>query len=201
MDFLKSQTCLNLARSFAGESQARNRYTVYADRARKEKQEYLARIFEQTADNEKVHAQEFLEMLVKLAGGPVHNVTFDAGYPFDLGSTAENLQFAAQGEAQEHQEVYPAFARIAREEGFADAAALWEQIAPIEGLHHNVFTEAHRQYTGGTLYKKDKPVVWRCLNCGYISEAKAPWQTCPVCHKDTGWVEGYVDNKQAPKAK
>ena len=124
MDFLQSQTCQNLARSFAGESQARNRYTVYALQARKEKQEYLARLFEQTADNEKVHAQEFLEMLVKLAGGPVHNLDIDAGYPYDLGNTAENLQFAAQGEDQEHREVYPAFARTAREEGFADAAAL-----------------------------------------------------------------------------
>ncbi|MCI8524351.1 MAG: rubrerythrin family protein [Oscillospiraceae bacterium] len=201
MDFLQSQTCQNLARSFAGESQARNRYTVYALQARKEKQEYLARLFEQTADNEKVHAQEFLEMLVKLAGGPVHNLDIDAGYPYDLGNTAENLQFAAQGEDQEHREVYPAFARTAREEGFADAAALWENIAPIEGLHHNVFEEARKQYTGKTLYKKEQPVVWRCLNCGYILEAAEPWQTCPVCHKDQGWADGCVDDKLAPQRK
>jgi rubrerythrin len=199
MEFLKSQTALNLARSFAGESQARNRYTVYAEQARKEKQEYLARIFDQTADNEKIHAKEFLEMLQKLAGGPVPNIDFDAGYPYELGNTAQNLQFAATGENSEHQKIYPEFARIAREEGYTDAAALWEAIAPIEGLHHNVFTEAHRQYTDGSLYRKDKPVVWRCLNCGYISEALEPWKVCPVCHKDTGWVEGYVDDKLAPK--
>lgn len=201
MDFFTSKTALNLARSFAGESQARNRYTIYAEQARKEKQEYLARIFEQTADNEKVHAKEFLEMITKLAGKPVHNLDFDAGYPYALGNTAENLQFAAEGENQEHTEVYPAFAGIAREEGFADAAALWEKIAPIEGLHHNVFTDAHTQYTTGSLYKKDKPVVWRCLNCGYVIEAAAPWTTCPVCHKDQGWVEGYVDDKNAPRGK
>lgn len=201
MDFLQSQTCQNLARSFAGESQARNRYTVYALQARREHQESLARIFDQTADNEKVHAQEFLELLVKLAGGPVDNLDLTAGYPFALGNTAENLLFAANGEDQEHREVYPAFARTAREEGFADAAALWEQIAPIEGLHHNVFEDARQQYTAGTLYKKAHPVVWRCLNCGYILEAAEPWQTCPVCHKDRGWVSAHVDDKLIPRGK
>ncbi len=196
MDFLKTETAQNLARSIAGESQARSRYTVYADRARKEKQEYLARIFEQTADNEKIHAQEFLEMLVKLAGGPVHNIDLSAGYPYDLGSTAENLQFAADGEGQEHETIYPAFAKTAREEGYPEAAKLWENIAAIEGLHHNIFSDAHTQYTNGTLYKKERPVVWRCLNCGYILEANEPWKVCPVCHKDTGWAMGYVDERQ-----
>lgn len=199
MEFAKSQTALNLARSFAGESQARNRYTVYAEQARKEKQEYLARIFDETADNEKVHAKEFLEMIVKLSGGPVANIEYDAGYPYELGNTMENLQFAAKGEEQEHTNVYPEFARIAREEGFTEAAALWENIAPIEGLHHNVFTEAYRQYTSGELYKKEQPTVWRCLNCGYVHEALEPWKVCPVCHKDTGWVEGCVDKKLMPE--
>ena len=201
MEFLKSQTALNLARSFAGESQARNRYTVYAEQARKEQQEYLARIFDQTADNEKIHAKEFLEMIVKLAGKSVHNIDFDAGYPYDLGNTAENLKFAAEGEGHEHKDIYPEFARIAREEGFTDAAKLWENIAPIEGLHHNVFMEAHKQYTTGSINKKDKPVVWRCLNCGYIMEAVEPWKVCPVCHKETGWTEGYVDDKLIPEEK
>ncbi|MCI8842891.1 MAG: rubrerythrin family protein [Oscillospiraceae bacterium] len=201
MDFLSSQTAQNLARSVAGESQARSRYTVYAGQARKEKQEFIARIFEQTADNEKVHAQEFLEMLVKLAGGPVHNIDLTAGYPYDLGSTADNLQFAAEGEGQEHDTIYPEFARIAREEGYADAAKLWENIAAIEGLHHNIFLDAHKQYTDCTLYQKDKPVVWRCLNCGHIVEALEPWKVCPVCHKDMGWAMGYVDERQVPKQK
>ncbi len=201
MDFLKTQTAQNLARSFAGESQARSRYTVYAGRARKEEQEYLARIFEQTADNEKIHAQEFLEMLVKLAGKSLPNLDFDAGYPFELGSTAENLQFAANGEGQEHETIYPEFARIAREEGYAEAARLWENIAAIEGLHRNVFLDAHRQLTSGTLFKKDKPVVWRCLNCGYICESTEPWKTCPVCHKPGTWAEGYVDERNVPAQK
>lgn len=193
MEFLQSKTCLNLARSFAGESQARNRYTLYAEQARKEKLEYLARIFDETAENEKAHAKEFLEMIIKLAGKPVQNIAFDAGYPYQQGNTTENLQFAADGELEEHQTAYPSFAAEAREEGYADAAALWENIAAIEGLHHRVFTEARRQLTDRTLYKKDKPVVWRCLNCGYIAEAVEPWRVCPVCHKDTGWVRGHVE--------
>lgn len=200
MDFLNSETCRNLARTIAGESQARSRYTAYAEQARKEKQEYLARIFEQTAGNEAVHAKEFLELLVKLAGGSQPNIAFDAGYPYQLDNTAKNLQFAAAGEAEEYTKVYPAFAAAARKEGFPDAAALWEAVGPIEGLHHNVFAEAHRQYTAGTLYRREQPVVWRCLNCGYVLRADEPWQTCPVCHKDAGWAMGYVDNRNAPQA-
>ena len=134
MEFLQSQTCQNLARSFAGESQARSRYTIYAGQARKEGQEYLARIFEQTAENEAAHAKEFLEMLKKLAGKPAANIRFDAGYPYELGATAENLQFAAAGEQQEHGEILPGLCTDCPEEGYADAAALWENIAVIEGL-------------------------------------------------------------------
>ena len=199
MEFMQSQTCRNLARSFAGESQARTRYSVYAEQARKEQQEYLARIFEQTACNERVHAKEFLEMLVKLAGRSLPNLEPDAGYPYELGSTAENLEFAANGERQEHTEIYPEFARVAREEGYADAAALWENIAAIEGLHHDVFTEALRQHRDGSLYHRKEPTVWRCLNCGYVVEAAEPWKVCPVCHKDTGWVQGWVDERPKPR--
>lgn len=200
MDFMNTQTAQNLARSVAGESQARSRYTVYAGVARKEGQEFLARVFEQTADNEKVHAQEFLEMLCKLAGGPVHNIDLSAGYPYELAATAENLKFAANGEGQEFEEIYPAFAKAAREEGFAEAAKLWENIAKIEGLHRNIFEDAHRQFTSGELFKKEQPVVWRCMNCGYVLDATQPWKSCPVCHKDTGWAMGFVDERQTPKA-
>lgn len=198
MDFLKSQTALNLARSFAGESQARNRYTIFAEQARKETQEYLARIFDETADNEKIHAKEFYEMIQKLAGGPVNNIEFDAGYPYPLGNTVQNLQFAADGEQAEHESVYPEFARIAAEEGFTDAATLWKNIAVVEGLHHNVFIQAKQQLEDGSLYKKSQPAVWRCLNCGHVISALEPWDVCPICHKPTGWVEGDINKKQLP---
>ena len=132
MDFMQSETRINLARAFAGESQARNRYTIYADIARKEGQEYLARIFQETADNEKVHGEEFLEMIQKHAPAPQENIHIDAGYPFPLGSTAQNLAFAAAGELEEFTTAYPAFAELAKREGFQDVARLFEQIATIE---------------------------------------------------------------------
>ena len=148
MEFIHSETRKNLVRSFAGESQARTRYTIYAEVARKENCEWIARVFEETAANEAVHAQEFLEMLQELEGC-AENIPVDAGYPFQLGTTAENLGFAADGEKDEHDEAYPGFAEIARREGFKDAARLWMQIARIEGVHHLQFKTLEEQLLKG----------------------------------------------------
>ena len=134
MEFMQTQTCRNLARSFAGESQARQRYTQYADQARKEGLAYLARIFEETAANEQIHAQEFLEKLQKYGRQPIENIDISAGYPYTLGVTMENLLEAAKGENEESVRVYPGFAKTAREEGYADIASLWENIARIEAV-------------------------------------------------------------------
>ena len=189
------ETIINLARSFAGESQARTRYTVYAQVARKEGQEWIARVFEETAANEAVHAEEFLEMLQKL-GGCAPNIDLSAGYPFELGTTAENLQFAATGELHEHDTAYPEFSELARREGYDDAARLWMQIARIEGVHHNIFRSMYEQLTGGTLTEKAEPIRWRCLNCGYTYEGIRACDPCPVCKKEAGWQEGELDRKQ-----
>ena len=189
------ETIINLARSFAGESQARTRYTVYAQVARKEGQEWIARVFEETAANEAVHAEEFLEMLQKL-GGCAPNIDLAAGYPFELGTTAENLQFAANGELHEHDTAYPEFSELARREGYDDAARLWMQIARIEGVHHNVFWSMYEQLTGGMLTEKAEPIQWRCLNCGYTYEGIRACDPCPVCKKEAGWQEGELDRKQ-----
>lgn len=199
MDANHKETIVNLARSFAGESQARTRYTVYAGVARKEGKEWIARIFEETAANEAVHAEEFLEMLKKLDCCR-ENIDLAAGYPFELGTTGENLAFAAQGELNEHDEVYPAFAETARSEGFDDAARLWTQIARIEGVHHNVFQELLEQMKSGTLTEKSEPIKWRCLNCGYTYESTRACDPCPVCEKEAGWQAGELDTrKMMPK--
>ena len=189
MDFLYSETRKNLARSFAGESQARTRYTVYAGVARKENQEWIARVFEETAANEAVHAEEFLEMLQKL-GGCGENLEVNGGYPFQLGTTVENLAFAAHGEKEEHDDVYPGFAEMARREGFKDAALLWMQIARIEGVHHSQFHSLEEQLLKGELTEKEAPIRWRCLNCGYAYEGVRACDPCPVCGKSAGWQEG-----------
>lgn len=198
MEFMQSKTRINLARSFAGESQARTRYTIYAKEARKEGREWIARIFEETAANEAVHAEEFLELMQAL-GGTGENIDLEAGYPFQLGDTAQNLAFAAAGELEEHSDAYPGFAEIARREGFNDAARLWLQIARIEGVHHNTFLSLHQQLTGGTLTEKKEPITWRCLNCGFTYESTRAQETCPVCGKDSGWQEGQLDKKKMMK--
>lgn len=193
MDFLYSETRKNLARSFAGESQARSRYTVYAGIARKENQEWIARVFEETAANEAVHAEEFLEMLQKL-GGCGENLEVNGGYPFQLGTTVENLAFAAHGEKEEHDDVYPGFAEMARREGFKDAALLWMQIARIEGVHHSQFHSLEEQLLKGELTEKEAPIRWRCLNCGYAYEGVRACDPCPVCGKSAGWQEGSMES-------
>ena len=121
MENTRNETVRNLARSFAGESQARTRYTVYAGVARKEGYEQIARVFEETAANEAVHAEEFLEQMQKL-GALAPNIDLEAGYPFQLGTTLENLQYAMEGELEEHDSAYPGFAEMARREGLGEAA-------------------------------------------------------------------------------
>lgn len=195
MDFINSETRKNLVRSFAGESQARTRYTVYAQVARQENCEWIARVFEETAANEAVHAEEFLEMLKEL-GGCAPNIPVDGGYPFQLGTTVENLGFAADGEKEEHDEAYPGFAEMARREGYKDAARLWMQIARIEGVHHNQFKSLEEQLLKEELTEKDEPIRWRCLNCGYTYEGVRACDPCPVCGKSAGWQEGELDRKQ-----
>lgn len=197
MDFSQSQTRLNLARSFAGESQARNRYTIFANIARRENQEVIARIFETTADNERAHAEEFLEKLQKYGKNDVGNITYEAGYPYKLGTTADNLRAAMEGEWEEYADAYPAFARIAAEEGYADVAQLWNLIASIESVHHQVFKQTYEQLTAGELYQKNQPILWRCANCGYTFSAQSAGQTCPVCGKPTGWMQGDINHKPA----
>ncbi len=197
---LKQETLQNLARSFAGESQARTRYTIYAQVARKEGYEWIARVFEETAANEAVHAEEFLEHLQRL-GGCAPNIDLHAGYPFQLGTTAENLKFAAEGEWEEHESAYPQFAEVARREGYDDTARLWMQIARIEGVHHNAFASLYQQLTEGTLTEKKKPIIWRCLNCGYTYEGIRAVDPCPVCSKPAGWQEGDLDRKKLEKKK
>ncbi len=189
MDFMQSQTMMNLARSFAGESQARARYTTYAAKARKEQQEQIARAFDKAATNEQAHARAYWKVLRNLAKQDLPNIKFEAGYPFLVGNTAQNLQYAADGEFSEHANIYPAFAQVAKEEGFPEAQAMWTLIAQIEGQHHLMFQSLRDQFTSGTLFEKDKPVTWKCLNCGHIHSGLKAWETCPVCKKPQGWAK------------
>lgn len=171
-----SQTEKNLLGSFAGESQARNRYTYFAGKARKEGYVQIADIFEETAHQEKEHAKRFFKFL---EGGDVEVVaTFPAGA---IGSTLENLHAAADGEHFEHTEMYPRFARIAREEGFDAAAMVWEAISVAEKQHEKRYRDLAANIEAGQVFARGQAVVWRCRNCGYLHESMTAPDMCPAC--------------------
>jgi rubrerythrin len=171
-----TRTEKNLLTAFAGESQARNRYTYAAGAARKEGFVQIADIFQETADQEKEHAKRLFQLL---EGGEVEiTAAFPAG---KIGTTAENLAAAAAGEHHEHTEMYPGFARVAREEGFAAVAVVFEAIAVAEKQHEKRYRGLLANVEAGTVFKKSSSVVWRCRNCGYIHEGASAPQACPAC--------------------
>jgi len=171
-----SQTEKNLMGSFAGESQARNRYTYFAGKARKEGYVQIADIFEETANQEKEHAKRFFKFL---EGGEVEvAAAFPAGV---IGTTLENLKGAAAGENFEHTELYPGFAKIAREEGFEAIAVVWEKISVAEKQHEKRYVDLAANIEAGRVFKREQRAVWRCRNCGYLHEEFEAPQMCPAC--------------------
>ena len=180
VDFMKSKTRENLMRSFAGESQARNRYTIAASAARKEKLEVVARVFEFTADQEKAHAKVFYDLLLPSAG---QNIAIDGNYPIDLSDkTVDLLKAARHNEYQEFEHDYAAFAEIAHREGFDLIGGQFELIAKIEKTHGDRFGQFADWLEQGRLFGEDNnQTVWMCLNCGEIITASMAPQVCPVC--------------------
>ena len=175
-DIKGTETEKNLMKAFAGESQARNRYTYFASKAKKEGLVQIAGIFAETADQEKEHAKRFFSFL---EGGMCEiTATFPAGI---AGTTAENLKVAADGENEEWTELYPAFADKAREEGFTAAAVVFEKISIAEKQHEKRYRDLLKNLDEGKVFKKDGKVVWRCLNCGFIHEAEEAPGMCPAC--------------------
>lgn len=184
-----TQTEKNLLTAFAGESQARNRYTYFAGRARKDGLMQIADIFEETANQEKEHAKRFFSML---DGGEVEiAATFPAGV---IGTTAENLKQAAGGENCEWTSIYPGFAKVAREEGFEDAALLFEKISVAEKQHEKRYRDLLVNVETGKVFKKDKPVIWRCRNCGYLHEGTEAPEICPACAHPQSYYEVLGEN-------
>lgn len=173
-----SQTEINLVTAFAGESQARNRYTYAASMAKNQGYVKISQIFEETANQEKEHAKRLFKFLDN-----EEEVKITAAYPaFGVPQDIKiHLVHAAAGEHYEHTEMYPGFAKVAREEGFNDVAATMENIAIAESYHEDRFNEYLNELKNGTYFKSDGPVVWRCLNCGYITKGNAPPALCPAC--------------------
>jgi rubrerythrin len=171
-----SKTEKNLLIAFAGESQARNRYTYFASQARKDGYVQIADIIEETANQEKEHAKRFFKFL---EGG---DLTVESAFPAGMiGTTAENLKAAASGEHHEWTTLYPSFAKMAREEGFVDIGRTFEAISIAEKQHEKRYLALLGNVEAGTVFKKGKSVVWRCRNCGYLHEGQEAPQTCPGC--------------------
>ena len=188
MQFKETKTFTNLARSFAGESQAGMRYQLIAKLATAQEYPVLADTVRSVAKNETYHAKTFYNALIQQAGN-CENIVLDAGYPFRFGTLEEVLGFAADDERAESEEVYPTFAREAREEGFGEIAALFERVAGVEKEHNIVFTYLRDALKDGFLYKRDKPTLWVCSECGFRATTKEAWQTCPLCGAARGYVE------------
>lgn len=171
-----SRTEINLLTAFAGESQARNRYTYFASKAKAEGYVQMAAVFEETANHEKEHAKRLFKFL---EGGEVEiTAAFPAGI---IGSTLENLKAAAEGEHYETTEMYPSFAKVAMEEGFKDIALAFSSIAVAEKYHEQRYLGLARSLEQGAVFKRDVKVVWRCRNCGYNHSGLEAPEKCPAC--------------------
>ncbi|MBN2136461.1 MAG: rubrerythrin family protein [Sedimentisphaerales bacterium] len=184
MELKGSQTEKNLLAAFAGESQARNRYTYYAGQARKEGYMQISAIFEETANQEKEHAKREFKFL---EGGEVE---ITAGFPAGvIGSTLENLKDAAAGEHYETTEMYPSFAKVAEEEGFTEIATVFRNIGLVEKRHEERYKALAKNISEGKVFKREKPVRWVCRNCGYVHEGPEAPQVCPACAHPQAYYE------------
>jgi len=184
-----TQTEKNLLAAFAGESQARNRYSFFASAARKEGFEQIANIFTETAENEKEHAKVFFK---HLEGGDTEiTATYPAG---TIKDTKSNLEAAAAGEKLEWTTLYVDFGKIAREEGFPDVARSFEQIARVEKFHESRYRKLIANIANGEVFKRKSVVKWHCINCGYIFEGTEPPKECPACRHPQSFYELLAEN-------
>ena len=184
-----TKTELNLLKSFAGESQARNRYEFFASVARKEGYEQIANIFMETSLQEKEHAKRFFKFLE----GGMTEIT--AGYPSGvIGTTKENLKASAEGENEEFTETYPHFAEVAKEEGFSEVAAVFSLIAKVEAEHKRRYMKLLKNISEDMVFMRKGKVWWKCLNCGYVYESEKALETCPVCLHPKAFMQIREDN-------
>ena len=184
-----TKTEQNLLKSFAGESQARNRYEFFAKVAKKEGYEQISRIFQETANQEKEHAKRFFKFL---EGGMTEiTATYPAG---KIGTTVENLKAAAEGENEEWTELYPLFAKIAKEEGFSKVATAFKSIAQVEAEHERIYLKLLQNISEDKVFMRDGKVWWKCLNCGYVYESKKALEMCPACLHPKSYMQLKEDN-------
>ncbi|MCL6477374.1 MAG: rubrerythrin family protein [Peptococcaceae bacterium] len=190
-----TKTAENLLKAFAGESQARNRYTYYASLADKEGYKHIKNVFIETAENEKEHAKRFYKLLLEGCQGELPAmIEINASYPVAQGTTLDNLKAAAAGENEEWAELYPVFAKVAEEEGFPEVATAFNMIASAEKRHEARYNKLAENVQNGKVFKKDNKILWKCGNCGYVHEGTGAPETCPACLHPQAFFEVFVEN-------
>ncbi len=189
-----TKTAENLLKSFAGESQARNRYNYYASIADKEGYKQIRNIFNETADNEKEHAKRFFKFLLEgLQSDLPTAIDIEATYPIAMASTVDNLKAAAAGENEEWSDLYPSFATVAEEEGFKEIAQAYRHIASAEKRHETRYNKLTQNIETGKVFSRDKIILWKCGNCGYVHEGTDAPEECPACIHPQAHFEIFVE--------
>ena len=189
MDFLQSETMKNLARAYAGECQAGARYQFLAQAAMDEGYKHLQTLIKIQAKEEMAHAKVFWDLIMQKSGGKNDNIEICGGYPFKTGTLEEQVKIARDVEKSENTSVYPAFAKIAEDEGFMDVAEKFKQIAVVENCHYMLLDQIYNMLLTKTMYKQDKEYKWKCSQCGHESSSKTAWKECPLCGKPQGYVQ------------
>ncbi|MCL2629926.1 MAG: hypothetical protein FWD49_00195 [Firmicutes bacterium] len=201
MNLKNSQTFKNLARTYAGECQARTRYEFMEYGARSQGFKALADIIDDIAYNEFNHARMFYSFIQTADKQTITNIHIDAGYPFkEKWDLMENLRLASEDETDEATKIYPEFARVAEQEGFKDIAGLYRNVIEVEKQHIAILSELYTQMKNNTMYSRPTPVVWKCSDCGYAQKAMEAFKCCPLCHAKQGAVLLKIDALSKPSA-
>lgn len=195
MNILKgTKTAENLLKAFAGESQARNRYTFYASVADKQGYKQIRNIFLETADNEKEHAKRFYKLLLEGLNGELPAmIEINAAYPVAQGNTLDNLKAAANGEHDEWQDLYPSFALVAEKEGFPHIAIIFRKIAEVEVRHEARYLKLAANIEANCVFKRESNNSWKCANCGYVHEGIGAPDKCPACDHPQAYFELFTE--------
>lgn len=189
-----TKTAENLMKAFAGECQARTKYTYYSSQAKKDGYVQISNIFMETAENEKEHAKKFLKYLLEDTNLHGSAININASYPVGLSDTKANLGYAANGENEEWNELYPAFADVAEEEGFADIASTFRIIAKVEKEHEERYRKLLSNIENNTVFSREETTLWKCGNCGYIHEDLSAPKICPACTHPQSYFEAVCKN-------
>ncbi len=188
MEFNESVTKTNLARSFAAECQAGARYQFMSKMALQDNQQFLSDTMKTLAKNEMAHAKVFYDHILKHSNGSVRNIAIEAGFPYEDPKLDSSLFEESKTEESEAKNIYPTFARIAKDEGFLDVAKSFEMIAKVESTHAQILTYLASLYKSGKMYKREKTTEWKCSSCGHVEIAKDGFKSCPLCHMPQGYI-------------